>query len=87
MRSFIETSLRSCFFAILNNSGSLAIVPSSFIISTNTPASPCPASLARSIVASVWPVLRNTPPDFARNGKIWPGLARSCGFVSESINA
>ena len=38
MRSFIVIILRLCFFANLNNSGVLAIVPSSFMISHITPA-------------------------------------------------
>ena len=52
------------------SSGSLAILPSSFIISTKTPAGSKPASLAKSIVASVCPALRSTPPFFALSGKI-----------------
>ena len=70
IRSLIEMSLKSNFPAIFFNSGSLAMDPSSFMISTSAPAGSKPASLARSIVASVCPALRRTPPFFARNGKI-----------------
>ena len=46
------------------------MVPSSFKISTITPASSNPAILERSTAASVCPARRNTPPFFARKGKI-----------------
>jgi hypothetical protein len=49
------------------------MVPSSFMISTSTPAGLNPASRAKSIAASVCPALRNTPPFFALRGKICPG--------------
>ena len=63
------------------------MVPSSFIISTKTPAGSKPANLAKSIVASVCPVRRKTPPFLARKGKICPGLPKSSGFVSGFIKA
>ena len=44
--------------------------PSSFKISTITPAGSSPASLARSMEASVCPARLNTPPSLAFNGKI-----------------
>ncbi len=75
------------FFAISNSSGNRAIVPSSFITSTNTPADSNPARRARSTAASVCPVLRNTPPAFARSGKICPGLPNAAGCVCGSTNA
>ena len=83
----MEMSFRSNFFAIFFNSGNLAILPSSFIISTSTPAGANPAKRAISIVASVCPQRRKTPPFFARKGKICPGLPRSSGLVSGFINA
>ena len=46
------------------------MVPSSFIISTIKPAGFKFANLAKSIAASVWPVLLKTPPSFAFNGNI-----------------
>ena len=52
------------------------------MISTITPAGCKPAKRAKSIAASVCPVLRKTPPSFATNGNICPGLAKSNGFVS-----
>ena len=58
------------------------MLPSSFIISTITPAGCKPAKRAKSIAASVCPVLLRTPPSLAINGKICPGLAKSCAFVS-----
>jgi len=39
------------------------------------------------MAASVCPVLLNTPPSFAFNGNICPGLAKSKDFVLLSINA
>ena len=58
------------FSAIKNKSFNRAIVPSSFMISTITPAGSNPASRAKSIAASVCPALRNTPPLLALRGKI-----------------
>ena len=55
------------------------MVPSSFITSQITPDGLSPASRARSIAASVWPVRSSTPPSFAFSGKMWPGWTRSCG--------
>ncbi|MNG23941.1 hypothetical protein D3C84_1086080 [compost metagenome] len=74
------------FLATSTNCGKRAIVPSSFNISQITPADLKPANLAKSIAASVWPVLRNTPPCLATKGKICPGRANSCGLVFGSTN-
>ena len=81
------TIFKSNFLAISLSSGSLAIVPSSFIISTIKPAGSNPANLLKSTAASVCPARLRTPPAFARKGKICPGLPRSFGFVLGSINA
>ena len=56
--------------AIFINSGNLAIVPSSFKISTKTPHGSNPANIEISTVASVWPVRRRTPPGLDFKGKI-----------------
>ena len=80
-KSSIEIIFKSNLLATLNKSGSLAIVPSSFIISHNTPAGLNPANLDKSTAASVCPVLLNTPPSLADKGKICPGLARLEGLV------
>jgi hypothetical protein len=53
IKSSIEIIFTLNLAAISNNCGNLAIVPSSFIISTKTPAGSKPANLAKSIVASV----------------------------------
>ncbi len=63
------------------------MLPSSFMISTITPAGFNPANLAKSMAASVCPVLRNTPPSLATKGKICPGLANSKGLVFSSTRA
>jgi len=39
-----------------------------------TPLEPQPESFAISTAASVWPALWSTPPSFAINGKICPGV-------------
>ena len=52
-----------------------------------TPAGSNPASLAKSIAASVCPFLLSTPPAFALSGKICPGLPNSSGLVFGSIKA
>ena len=52
-KSSIEIIFKSNLLATLNKSGSLAIVPSSFIISHNTPAGLNPANLDKSTAASV----------------------------------
>ena len=57
------------------------------MISTINPAGCKLAKRAKSIAASVCPVLLKTPPSFAFKGKIWPGLAKSNGFVFLSIKA
>ena len=87
MRSAIDTSFILCLSANFLSSGRRAIVPSSFSISTITPAGSNPASLAKSIAASVCPFRLSTPPAFALRGKICPGLPRTSGFVAGSINA
>ena len=61
--------------------------PSSFIISTISPAGSKPANLLKSTAASVCPALLNTPPALALKGNICPGLPNSLGFVSGLINA
>ena len=53
------------------------MVPSSFMISQQTPAGWSPAMRTRSMVASVWPARRSTPPGTARSGKTWPGCTKS----------
>ena len=83
----MDIIFRLNFSATLYNSGNLAIVPSSFIISTITPAGLNPASLAKSIAASVCPVLLKTPPSLAIRGKMWPGFDMSWGLVFLSIRA
>ena len=80
-KSSIETILRLNFLATSISSGTFAIDPSSVIISQITPAGENPANLAKSIAASVCPVLLKTPPSLAIKGKICPGLAKSSGFV------
>lgn len=47
-----------------------AMVPSSFMISQQTPAGWRPAMRTRSMVASVWPARRSTPPGTARRGNV-----------------
>ena len=74
-----------CFSAKHSNSGSLAIVPSSFMISTMTPAGSNPARRARSTQASVCPVRCKTPPSLACRGKRWPGVTMSVLLVSGAI--
>src|SRR5579884_3634538 len=69
------------------SSGSLAMVPSSFMISQSTPAGYRPARAARSTAASVWPARRRTPPGVARRGNTWPGRERSSGRVAGSTRA
>src|SRR5918995_5673719 len=78
------TSFTSCSLENFSRSGTLAIVPSSFMISQITPAGFIPASLARSTAASVWPARCKTPPGLARKGKTWPGMTRSSGPVASS---
>ena len=81
-KSSIETILRLNFLATFISSGSLAIDPSSVIISQITPAGENPANLAKSIGRPQYVLfflehLRL----FAIKGKICPGLAKSSGFV------
>ena len=47
------------------------------MISQQTPAGWRPAMRTRSMVASVWPARRSTPPGTARRGKVWPGCTKS----------
>jgi len=87
IRLLIVIILSLYFLAIPISSGSLAILPSSFIISTSAPPGLSPASRVRSIAASVCPGRRRTPFVFAFSGKMCPGLPRSSGLVSGSTNA
>ncbi|MNN24633.1 hypothetical protein D3C76_669160 [compost metagenome] len=73
---------RLCFEENSIKSGTLAIVPSSFIISHITPAPLNPANFAKSTAASVCPILFRTPPFFEINGNICPGLLKSSAFDS-----
>ena len=54
--------------AISRSWGRRAMVPSSFMISTITPAGAFPASRAKSTAASVCPTRRKTPPGLAIRG-------------------
>ena len=54
----MDTIFKPCFTAISRSSGKRAMVPSSFIISTITPAGSNPAKRAKSTAASVWPTRR-----------------------------
>ena len=45
------------------------------------------ANKARSIAASVWPALFNTPPFFAKRGKTCPGLENWFALIVSSISA
>ena len=78
----MEIIFISHFLAISLSSGNLAMEPSSFMISTNTPEDENPANRARSPAASVCPALRRTPPFLAFNGNICPGLPKSLAFVA-----
>ena len=69
------------FLAISKSSGVLAIEPSSFKISTITPADSNPARRAKSIAASVCPALLKTPPFLALSGKICPGFPNASALV------
>ena len=73
--------MSECFLAKLSRSSFLAIVPSSFIISTITAEGSNPANFAKSIPASVCPALLKTPPSEAFKGNIWPGCTRSEGLA------
>mmetsp|Transcript_2070 Transcript_2070/g.7130 ORF Transcript_2070/g.7130 Transcript_2070/m.7130 type:complete len:336 (-) Transcript_2070:636-1643(-) len=76
--SLIKTNFRSCFSANSFKSGSRAMLPSlSFTISHSTPAGPQPAMRAKSIAASVCPVLFKTPPSRYRRGNTCPGRTKS----------
>ena len=79
-------NFRLYFCAISFNSGVLIIVPSSRMISQQSPHSFNPANFIKSTVASVWPFLSKTPFGFANNGNICPGLRKSSGFASSSTH-
>ena len=83
----METNFKSNFLATSTNCGKRAMLPSSFMISTITPAGLKPAKRAKSIAASVCPVRRKTPPCLAVRGNICPGRASSCGLVSSFTKA
>ena len=55
------------------------------MISQITPAGEKPASLAKSIAASVCPVLLKTPPSFAINGKMVLKSVNLVDFKSDTI--
>ena len=74
--SHCSASLRSSLVRI--------IVPSSFIISQQSPISLSPASLIKSTVASVCPLRSKTPFFLARRGNICPGRLNSSGRTSSS---
>jgi len=78
--------LISNFLDISINCGNLAIVPSSFIISTKVATGFSPANLHRSIAASVWPARSKTPPGLAIKGKICPGLPKSSALASSRVS-
>ena len=80
-KSLIVTNLRSNLSAIFLKSGKRAIEPSSFKTSIKTPEGAKPAKWAKSMAASVCPVLLKTPSFLAFNGKICPGRPKSSGFV------
>lgn len=61
----MEMSLSWYCCATCCSCGSLAIVPSGFMISMRAAAGVSPASLQRSIAASVCPALCSTPLDLA----------------------
>ena len=85
IKSSIVIIFKLWFLSKFHNSGVLAIVPSSFIISHITPAGFNPASLAKSTAASVCPALFNTPPSLATKGNTCPGLLKSSGLALLSI--
>ena len=80
-----EQILMSCFSQMMSSSGLRDIVPSSFMISMIAAPGFRPASLHRSTEPSVCPARTSTPPGLARRGCMWPGRARSEGFVLGSI--
>src|SRR3954470_8530795 len=79
MRSAIVTIFRLCLWQYAARSSARAIVPSSFWISQITTAGMSPASRARSIDASVWPVRSSTPPALALSGCTCPPTMMSSG--------
>ena len=64
------------FMASSFSFGVRIIVPSSSMISQQTPHCCIPASRSRSTVASVCPFLTSTPPYLAISGNTWPGRRR-----------
>ena len=82
IKSAMVPILRSCFSANFSSSGRRAIEPSSFKISTITPAGSNPAKRGKSTPASVCPARFNTPPSLAISGKICPGCTISVAFAS-----
>ena len=85
IKSAIVPIFKLNFFAKIINSGSLAIVPSSFIISQITPDGSLPANLDISTAASVCPALTKTPPDLAFIGKTCPGETKSESLLNLEI--
>src|SRR5258706_304285 len=85
MRSATVSIFRLCSLQNSTSCGTRDMVPSSPMISQMTLAGVRPAIRARSTEASVWPARTSTPPLRARRGKMWPGRARSCGFVFGSM--
>src|SRR4051812_15274418 len=75
----------ACLKQYAARSSARAIVPSSFWTSQITPAGISPASRARSIDASVWPVRSSTPPALALSGWTWPPTTMSSGPLSGSM--
>ena len=63
------------------------MVPSSRIISQQSPHSFSPARRHRSTVASVWPFRSNTPFFLASRGNICPGRRKSSALASSSTQA
>ena len=77
----IDMNLSPWAAANTSRSGSRAIVPSSFMISQQSPTSSSPARRHRSTVASVCPARFSTPPLRASSGNICPGRRNSSGFT------
>ena len=76
----------SYFFASSQSFGVCIMVPSSSMISQQTPHWVRPARRSRSTVASVWPFLTSTPPRRAISGNTWPGRRKSSGFDAGSVH-
>lgn len=80
-------ALRLCVFWYSPRSPTVAMVPSSCMISQMTPAGSSPASFARSVAASVCPALRRTPPSAVCSGNMCPGFTSASGLVSGSARS